>query len=415
MLRGPRRAGKSTEIAHAVVDLLQGGVPPRNIVHAAVDGWRATDLRTLVMSASTTFLAGTTGRRYWFLDEITSVLGDWPNTIKNLRDNDAAFADDTVVLTGSSAAGLHAARRALAGRRGSATRTERVLLPMRFTDVVATAARDLRAPEPVDARELRSAPVRRTVTELLPYLPDLVGLWESFLRYGGFPQAVASWMTAGDLEPSFVDTLWDIVYGKAITGARFSATQTGAMLVRLARNLCSPLNVAQLAGEVDAARATAADRLADLTESFLIWPCHREQGLAPRLAAQTKWYFTDPVLARLAALRGIGNEPDLTQLTQQQLGIALLRNLDAAGAADIADFDDVLHHRSRTGAEIDFVGRRLDGVALESKYVDARWGREAQTLAASPWQGVIATRSVTEWRDDVWAVPAPILAVLLGG
>ena len=72
-----------------MVDLLQGGVPPRNIVHAAVDGWRASDLRTLVMSASTTFLAGTTGRRYWFLDEITSVLGDWPNTIKNLRDNDA--------------------------------------------------------------------------------------------------------------------------------------------------------------------------------------------------------------------------------------------------------------------------------------------------------------------------------------
>lgn len=106
-------------------------------MHAAVDGWRATDLRTLINSARTTFLAGVTGHRYWFIDEISSVIGDWPNVIKNLRDNNPDFAEDTVVLTGSSAwssaAQLHEVRKALAGRRGRADRSDRVMLPMSTT------------------------------------------------------------------------------------------------------------------------------------------------------------------------------------------------------------------------------------------------------------------------------------------
>src|SRR5262245_57441262 len=93
LLPGPRRAGTTTEVKYAIADLLAASVPPRNIIHAAVDGWRDIDIRTLVTSASKTFLAGTSGVRYWFLDEISSVSGDWPNVIKNLRDNDAAFAD----------------------------------------------------------------------------------------------------------------------------------------------------------------------------------------------------------------------------------------------------------------------------------------------------------------------------------
>jgi predicted AAA+ superfamily ATPase len=114
-------------------------VPPRNIVHAAVDGWRAADLQILVSSARTTFLAGVTGTRYWFIDEISSVIGDWPNTIKNLRDNNPDFAADTVVLAGSSAAQLHEVRKALAGRRGPVDRSDRIMLPMPFTDFARIA------------------------------------------------------------------------------------------------------------------------------------------------------------------------------------------------------------------------------------------------------------------------------------
>jgi predicted AAA+ superfamily ATPase len=415
VLRGPRRSGKSTEIKYAIADLIAVGVPPRNIVHAAVDGWRAEDIRTLVTGSTRTFLAGTTGTRYWFIDEISSVSGDWPNTIKNLRDNDPDFAADTVVLTGSSAARLHEVRKALAGRRGAVTGSDRAMLPMRFTDVVHAAGVALPESAVASPADLADVDLRERVGPLLPYLNDLVALWEVYLRVGGFPQAVASWRTTGDVEPSFTDTMWDVVYGDAITGARFSAPQTATLLSRISGNLCSPLNVADLARDVDVSHATARDRLANLAQSFLTWPCHREQGLMPKLNSQAKWYFTDPVLARLAALRGYGREPDLTQLSEQQIGLALLRALDATAIGAIDDHDALLYYRGSTGSEIDFVGRRLAPMAIESKYVDdGRWGRTQQTFKASPWSAIVATRSVVQWEESISVLPAPILAVLLG-
>jgi predicted AAA+ superfamily ATPase len=416
VLRGPRRSGKSTEIKYAIADLLSAGVPPRNIVHAAVDGWRAADLRTLITGSTRTFLAGTTGPRYWFIDEISSVSGDWPNTIKSLRDNDPDFAADTVVLTGSSAARLHEVRKALAGRRGSVINSDRTLLPMRFTDVVTASGVGLPEVPTVAPEELADTGLREQIGPLLPYLNDLVMLWEVYLRVGGFPQAVSDWRTTGDVGPGFTDTMWDVVYGDAITGARFSAPQTVAMLARLSGNLCSPLNVADLARDVDAAHSTARDRLSNLAESFLTWPCHREQGLMPKLNAQTKWYFTDPVLARLAALRGHGGEPDLTQLSEQQLGLAFLRALDATAIGAIDDHDALLYYRSPTGSEIDFVGRRLGSMAIESKYVDDdRWGRIRQTFRASPWSGIVASRSVVHWDERISVIPAALLVLMVGG
>lgn len=120
------------------------------------------------------------------------------------------------------------------------------------------------------------------------------------------------------------------------------------------------------------------------------------------------------MLARLAALRGAGSSPDLTQLNQQQVGLCLLRSIGAADAVSLADYQDVRHHRTAAGAEINFVGPRFGAVAVESKYTDDRWGRELLTLSRSPWFGIVASRSGVEWRDNGWAIPAPVLALLLG-
>ena len=64
--------------------------------------------------------------------------------------------------------------------------------------------------------------------------------------------------------------------------------------------------------------------------------------------------------------------------------------------------------------EIDFVGPRFGGIAFESKYVDGGWRRDALTLRASGWQGIIATRSELDLSEpDVAALPAAVLAWLL--
>jgi hypothetical protein len=74
-----------------------------------------------------------------------------------------------------------------------------------------------------------------------------------------------------------------------------------------------------------------------------------------------------------------------------------------------------MYFRHTTGSEIDFVGHGLGRVAVESKYVDDdRWGRTRQTFQATPWHGIVASRSTTHWEERISVIPAPILVLLLG-
>jgi hypothetical protein len=74
-----------------------------------------------------------------------------------------------------------------------------------------------------------------------------------------------------------------------------------------------------------------------------------------------------------------------------------------------------MRRSSSTGAEIDFAGRGLGSAAVESKYVDDdQWGRVRQGFAATPWRGIVASRSVTHWEDRISVIPAPLLVLLLG-
>ena len=94
--------------------------------------------------------------------------------------------------------------------------------------------------------------------------------------------------------------------------------------------------------------------------------------------------------------------------------MALLRASERASPGAHVEFDRVLHHRTRTRKEIDFVGPGFGGVSIESKYVDGRWRRDALTLKASPWRGIIATRSELDLAGpEVVAVPAALLAWLI--
>ena len=102
-------------------------------------------------------------------------------------------------------------------------------------------------------------------------------------------------------------------------------------------------------------------------------------------------------------------------LSEQQLGMALLRSSLRDGHSNYTDFDRVLYYRSATGAEIDFVGPDFGGVAVESKYGDGRWRRSAgRTVAASPWRGVVATRTELDLEEpEMAAVPTAMLAWLV--
>jgi len=417
ILRGPRRVGKSTALKKVIARRLDTGASPRSILHISVEGRTAQDVVDIVRRANSTWLRGDPGERLWMIDEITGVKGPWPESVKRLRDSDAHFSADTVILTGSSATKFEEARKQLAGRR-NAEHSDRTLFQMGFSDVCRALGIEVPAsPFVAPARLGDSAFVREAVEEARPWLTEMIDAWDRYLLVGGYPQAVESELSSpqGRTGAGLRDALWDVIHGDAFEGSGLSPTQTQTILRSIASSLSSLFSVEALADAVDVAHATAGARLDALRRAFIAFPVHREQGLAPRPQAQAKWYFTDPRLARLASEFGAGSPPDMTALSEQQIAVALLRALEAESPGAAVRHDTLLYYRSRTRAEIDFVSPAFAHTCVESKFVDRGWGRPFQTIEASGRRtGIVATRSGTKEHDGGWALPAGLVAYLIG-
>lgn len=420
LLRGPRRVGKTVVVKQHIESLLASGTPPAAIVRVAADGWSAKDLRTVVQNAA--LPACPSGHpRWWFLDEITAVTGDWAQQVKWLRDNDPSFAAAAVVLTGSSAHQLTSASGVLAGRRGAGiVRPDRTLLPMGFRSFASLLDPTVPDPSPLPLAQLRGKSAAETYQQLVPWLGPLVRLWERYLSYGGFPVSVAAARDGAIIPGSFVSDIFDVVFRDAFTNSHLSTTTTTALFERIMRSMASPLSMSNIAADLDLGAESVRRHVSYLRDAYLVWHCPQRDGNSnswtPRERAQDKVYAVDPLLARLAHLRNSERrDVDPTVLTEMQVGMSLHRAAYAAGTP-WSDDQFLFYARTPARKEIDFVGRPLAGVAIEVKYSDTgRWVGEAATVNASRWKGIIATRSVldTSSSTTAWAVPAAFLAFLL--
>ena len=418
VLRGPRRVGKSVEIKRAIAKVIAAGADPRLVFFCACDGLTAQDLRRLIVTGQRD-TATVSGERYWFLDEVTAVPG-WAATIKELRDGDSLFRRSCVVLSGSSARDLREATKALAGRRGDAIDSDRLLLPMGFRSFCrSTAAADRLPYASLPPKDLRTARGEKSIRELMPFFSDLDHSWQSYLRVGGFPRAVSDFVDAADVSAGFVQALWDVIAGDAFQTTGMSEGEVAAFLERLIDNLASPLNASSAARDVGLSdNHRVNDRIDALGFALIAWRCHQAKGDLPNMRAQEKVYFVDPLIARIPHLKDERRtDPDDSLLSEQQLGLLLLR-ATAKGPGMLLEAGTVMYERAATAAEVDFVGPEL-GIGFEGKYVDGPWRRAAQTLGARGG-GIFATRSVLDLDSGrksgaVWAVPIGVLAWLLDG
>lgn len=417
LLRGPRRVGKTVSVKQTIEGLLEDGVAPTSIVRVAADGWATKDLRTLTsLPGLPRRRAGE--RRWWFLDEITAVDGDWAGQVKWLRDNDSGFAEDTVVLTGSSANQLTEAAGVLAGRRGRGEgQADRTLLPIGFRGFARLMEPDLPDDVSLGLTELRSPQAEDAFDALIPWLDVLVRTWDQYLHYGGFPVAVAAASAGQPIPASFLDDIFNVIFRDAFASSQLSAGTTASLVERLMESMASPLNVNSVAEDVGINGERVRRHLEYLRDAYLIWRCPQKapKTWTPREKSQEKVYAVDPLIAGLAHLRNAQRvDIDPTVLTEMLVGMAIHRHAYKAGTP-WADETFLFHARTPARKEIDFVSDRLDGVALEGKYTDRdKWTGEAATVNASEWDGILVTRSVLDTTSNAaWAVPAAILGYLL--
>jgi predicted AAA+ superfamily ATPase len=415
LLRGPRRVGKTVAVKRAAERLLDAGLPPTCVVHAAVDGWQAKDLRTLVQNAALPPVpAGQV--RWWFIDEVTAAGDGWDEQVKWLRDNLPEFRDACVVLTGSDAEKLSEAAGTLAGRRGKVADADRTLLPMGFRTFVGLwhELPDLHLP----LHQMRSRDAAAAYQQLLPWLNDLVRTWDVYLQYGGFPVAAAAAKAGQPVPAWFCNDLSDVIVRDVFQDSRQGTATVAAMLERVWQSMATPLNKSSVADDVGVTPPTVTHHLQSLHNAYLAWTSPRRQDdrWLGHDRAQAKVYAVDPLIARLAHLRNPQrSDIDPTVLTEMMIGMALRRAQLTAGRM-WADDPTMFYVRTPARKEIDFVSEAFAGTAVEGKYTEGgNWRREAATVNASEWDGILVTRNVLDVSepDGAWAVPAGVLAYLL--
>lgn len=420
MLYGPRRVGKTVSVKRTVEVLLSKGVNPLQIIRVTVDGWPANRLGMLynnTVRVMTSSVGDAT--RYWFIDEITACKGEWWSVIKNLRDN-TPFGNDCVVLTGSSNAGLDEAVKAFAGRRGHAIDPDRVLLPMNFHAFCKSLGVGPPTVPRLRADELLTAQARGTWLSLVPYTEELVGAWISYLEAGGYPKAVSDWQRNNQVSPVTIQAIWDVVRGDAITTG-MTESELGSVLDGIAKRIASLVNMSQFARDSGIGITALANRINALNSAFLAWRCPRADTLGrPDPDKQEKLYFLDPLIARLPQLLH-GRDPiDVTRMSEQQLGVALVQWNEKVHPGSVRSGQWVTHHRGSKSNEIDFAGTCADtlvrAVPIEGKYVSGGWRQESLAIANSTLgKGILATRDITDVGENepVWAVPAAFVALVL--
>ncbi len=415
LLLGPRRVGKSVELKRAIASAVSAATNPRSILYFSCDGLRRDDLRRMLRLGRSRFPA-IVGPRFWFIDEI-SAIDDWHAIVKDERDS-TAFREDCVVLTGSSSAGIQDGVANLAGRHGEpADAGDRLLLPMSFRSFCAVTGADANVPpvRPLRPRDV-FADAPPLLEELQVFIPQLADAWENYLHVGGYPKAVASFMGTGDVAPAFVRDLWNVVRGEAFRSMRTTPPEALAFIERLARSLSGPINLSDLARDVGFTDNEQADaRITELVTAFLGFRCYKDNDGRPNVKAQRKFYFTDPLLARLPRLvDSSAAEPSASDISEQQTALALHRAIEHELPGAFVERAEVRYWvNPNSGTEIDFVGARL-GLGVESKYVDTGWRAASRAIAARGAGGVVATRRALARDEDLLAVPSALLAWLLG-
>lgn len=436
VLRGPRQAGKSTDLKLLVARALAEGRSARSVIYLTLDliedQHHAELARTIVRAKELAHRSGPRRRvqpGVVLLDEVTAV-PRWQTAVKALWD-DGTIETDAVVCTGSSAVDLQrGAAERLPGRRGAGR--DHLVLPQTFA-AFARALRPAIPPSPrMSIAELFTPGGRDALLENRIHEPALRDALTLYLRFGGLPAAVAQ-AASGTTEPTeevkrvLRDSLIREVQRR---GASIPAAH--ALLERVLRSLGSRTDWSRMAREMNVplgsgrsghavSHHTLRDYIELLAGGYFLFILYfwRSGSQTNDLSNEKKIYFADPLLHTIALDHAPGRTPDIPALVENAVGLALYRRYEPPPRL-IESFisPDRLHAwRTARDGEIDFVAGPRDALdAVEVKYRNRIDLRSATGVArAHPGRpAILATRDDLVLTDTYALIPAHTLLWALG-
>jgi len=310
VILGPRQVGKSTILRQCIDGLLDGGVPPQNIVHfdfdvdrqplPSADPWELMDVLPPIDDRLP---------RFAFFDEFGKV-ANWDRWLKNAVDREAA----KFVVTDSSASLLRAGTR----ESGAGRWDEFVLEPLTFREFVELQGR---------------------ADELFEEARDRLGmtlLIERYLRIGGFPEHAL--LEGGAIHPEEAQArlradVADRVIGRDLAAFGIDLPRVRALLIYLLRDSGAVFSDTERSRDLGATRTSVSNWLEYLEDTLLVQRVdrfHRRPTAA--LRSKPKIYAADHGLIGAFSLL----DPDDPRLRGKVFEAVTFRHLrEIAGQGEI--------------------------------------------------------------------------------
>jgi uncharacterized protein len=398
VLRGPRQIGKTTLTKLKIRELVSRGTPPRAIFYWACDLIEKPERLAEITDAYLTFSRGVKGRRYIFLDEISSVK-DWQKGIKYLYDR-GKLKGSTLLLTGSHSIDLRKASENLARRRGDVhllkdKLPDKILLPMKFCEYAETRSEDIRmmiSGQDILKRDRRHEVISQIADGKLPkeleeaflHLKELNQLYDEYLITGGIPRAINAYVSDSvitkDIYEGYVELL--------LRDIRRWGGNDGLMrqiVRRVTDTMGSPVSLHNLQDETEiSSHNTVTSYLDYLKDSFVLAAIYRldQTNGSPIYRGEKKVYFEDPFIFHALRSWSSGAEPyggaldylkreeNVGKLTESVVANHLVRLLFGYSPSTQFDYTTLLFFsQSRRKRELDFAVKRTDRyLPIEVKY-----------------------------------------------
>ncbi len=270
VIRGPRQVGKTTAIKLIVKKLLADGREPASIVYLSCESFKSfEDLQPVLVEC---LAARQAGRAHLFLDEI-SFVSEWQRAVLAVA-NMGLLRNASLVLTGSNARDLKQSSERLPGRRGKGR--DHKLYPLSI----------------IEMGELECF-TGKGFGELL----------DIYMAVGGFPRAIADFVTLGKVTDAVYETYRNWVAGDA---QRYGLRQETLkqILFRISETMASRVTWPVLIADSPVrSHETALEYVEHLQDAFLcsIHYCYDGRTKGPAYQKARKIFFIDPLLHVIAA------------------------------------------------------------------------------------------------------------------
>jgi predicted AAA+ superfamily ATPase len=367
-LRGPRRSGKTVSLKLLIAELIDDhDVDPSSIVWMTLDTTRNAN----IMENQICELTAKYSPKYLFLDEVTSV-PHWQKVIKKLRDT-GTLANCNIVLTGSSAFDLKQGSERMAGRKGGAIQSDRVLLPMSYSE----------------------------------FRKSTSGSVEEYLQVGGFPFRVAQFQddlkNHQKFDVLFGSEVFDDVFFYEVTRRKLDRNIALEVIFRLSQIKSSAISFEAFSKPLNMTKDTAKKYIGILGDAFLLSTFFSYDTGKNRVALKKdkKLHWVDPSLAYLGYSTKQAEVPEASTIVESVVGTELLRRHEYRLFEGVSSPRNVFTWKSSAGNEIDFLvidrSQKLI-MPIEVKYQNQIQTSDFMSMEKAFHKGILVTKSYGQTR-----------------